>query len=175
MNAFFKNHANQCTNGKESSNAMTSSLSPPSVPPTPGLSGLPPVVLGSCLSNRRQKKRPIEGLHLGSLPQPVMTPSAISFSNDAFNPFFSNIRQNMELCHGSIKERFPVRLPNTVEYDRDNGLVRFNNADQKMRECSDLPNILPPWMRRAIDPEHGPKNIAESYEVINNVNFFFAT
>lgn len=167
MSAFFKDHPNQCTSGRESSNAMASSLSSPSVPPTPGLSGLPPVVLGSCLSNRRLKKRPIEGLHLGSLPQPIMTPSAVSFTNDAFNPFFSNIRQNMELCHGSIKERFPVRFPNLVDYDPNTGLVQFSNTDQKMRDCSDLPNVIPPWMRKAIDPELGPKNIAESYEVNN--------
>lgn len=172
MSAFFKNHPNQCTSGKESSKTMASSLLSSSVPPTPGLSGLPPVVLGSCLSNRRLKKRPIEGLHLGSLPQPVMTPSAVSFSNDAFNPFFSNIRQNMELCHGSIKERFPVRLPNLVNYDPDTGLVLFSNAGQKMRECSDLPNVIPPWMQRAIEPELGPKTIAESYEVKNDTAHF---
>ncbi|KAG2196233.1 hypothetical protein INT47_007660 [Mucor saturninus] len=169
MSAFFKDHPNHCTSGKESSNAMTSSLSSPSVPPTPGLSGLPPVVLGSCLSNRRLKKRPIEGLHLGSLPQPIMTPSTVSFTNDAFNPFFSNIRQNMELCHGSIKERFPVRFPKLVEYDPNTGLVQFSNTDQKMRDCSDLPNVIPPWMRKAIDPELGPKNIAESYEIIERL------
>lgn len=174
MSAFFKSHANQCISGKESTTLTSSaSLSSPTVPPTPGLSGLPPVVLGSCLSTRRLKKRPIEGLHLGSLPPSALTTSTVPFANDAFNPFFSNIRQNMELCHGSIKERFPIRLPHQAEFDADTSLVRFLNNDDKrvVRYCAGISSadelhiMLPPWMRRVIDPELGPKHMAESYEV----------
>lgn len=174
MSAFFKSHANQCISGKESTTLTSSaSLSSPTVPPTPGLSGLPPVVVGSCLSTRRLKKRPIEGLHLGSLPPSALATSSVPFANDAFNPFFSNIRQNMELCHGSIKERFPVRFPRQSEIDPDTGLVRFlNNNDKRViRYCAGISSadelhiMLPPWMRKVIDPELGPKNMAESYEV----------
>ncbi|KAI8087386.1 protein-tyrosine phosphatase-like protein [Thamnidium elegans] len=178
MSTFFKSHANQCISGKESTTlTSTASISSPTVPPTPGLSGLPPVVLGSCLSTRRLKKRPIEGLHLGSLPPSALATSTAPFANDAFNPFFSNIRQNMELCHGSIKERFPVRFPDQVEFDADTGLVRFLNNDDKrvIRYCAgtssadELHIMLPPWMRRVIDPELGPKHMAESYEIIERI------
>ncbi|KAI9259841.1 protein-tyrosine phosphatase-like protein [Helicostylum pulchrum] len=179
MSTFFKSHANQCTSGKKPTSLTSSaSLSSPTVPPTPDLSGLPPVVLGSCLSTRRLKKRPIEGLHLGSLPPSALaTSTTVPFANDACNPFFSNIRQNMELCHGSIKERFPVRFPRQAEFDADTGLVRFLNNDEKrvVRHCAGISSadelhiMLPPWMRRVIDPELGPKYMAESYETIERI------
>lgn len=171
MSTFFHSHANQCISGKDSNRLTAENTTRSSVvPPTPGLSGLPPVVIGSSSSNKRLKRRPIEGLHLGSLPSQTLTSSNVPFANDAFNPFFSNIRQNMELCHGSIKERFPVRVPNEVHYDHDTGLVRFLHHKQTIRECAGMYLLddtvkLSPWIRRVIDPELGPKYMAESYEV----------
>ncbi|OAD70008.1 hypothetical protein PHYBLDRAFT_135579 [Phycomyces blakesleeanus NRRL 1555(-)] len=58
------------------------------------------------------RRRP--NLNLNALPTPSLGPFTApmpQFENQAFNPFFSNIRQNMELSHGPIRERFPVRLP----------------------------------------------------------------
>ncbi|GAA5800200.1 hypothetical protein HPULCUR_005625 [Helicostylum pulchrum] len=114
----------------------------------------------------------------GSLPPSALaTSTTVPFANDACNPFFSNIRQNMELCHGSIKERFPVRFPRQAEFDADTGLVRFLNNDEKrvVRHCAGISSadelhiMLPPWMRRVIDPELGPKYMAESYETIERI------
>lgn len=174
MSAFSKLHPDHCISGNESIKIpSTHPQASPTVPPTPGLSGLPPVVVGSSnIGSKRLKKRPIEGLHLGSLPTSTMTPSAAApFANDAFNPFFSNIRQNMELCHGSIKERFPVRLPNHIEYKADTGRICFLKSSESNQQVtvkcygSTTENSLPLWIQRAVNPEHGPKYIAETYEV----------
>ncbi|OZJ06905.1 hypothetical protein BZG36_00056 [Bifiguratus adelaidae] len=53
---------------------------------------------------------------LGPLTAPMRTPA---FENQAFNPFFSNIRQNMELGSGKITERFSVRLPVGIHVGND--------------------------------------------------------
>lgn len=103
--------------------------SSPIIPPTPDLFGLPPVVLGFLQnSKKRAKKRLIDGLHLGSLPHaPKIYNSATHFLNETFNPFFSKTRRNMELSHGRIKERFPVRFPDGMQYDAKTGSVSFDN------------------------------------------------
>ncbi|CAO3597461.1 unnamed protein product [Absidia cylindrospora] len=71
------------------------------------------------LRNKMPNGLKTPSLNLGSLPPatgpsmnigPFTAPMA-QFENQAFNPFFSNIRQNMELSDGPIKERFPIRLP----------------------------------------------------------------
>lgn len=63
------------------------------------------------------------------------------FENQAFNPFFSNIRQNMELSHGPISERFSIRAPSVYDYTK-----------------------IPKWLEEATN-ENGPKRLAEAYEV----------
>jgi protein-tyrosine phosphatase len=70
------------------------------------------------------------------------------FDNQAFNPFFSNIRQNMELSHGPIRERFPIRLP---------------------PKCNVEPNgtFQPPSWLQATVGEGGAQLLAETYEVIH--------
>ncbi|WVO18343.1 hypothetical protein L204_106058 [Cryptococcus depauperatus] len=35
------------------------------------------------------------------------------------NPFFDNIRQNLELCHGDVTERIPLNLPNHIHQRAD--------------------------------------------------------
>lgn len=175
MDAFINEHADNCA-GEDSINdsipAVIATTSSPVIPPTPGLSGLPPVVVGSLpTSKKRTKRRPIDGLHLGSLPQAPMTNNPASqFANQAFNPFFSNIRQNMELSHGSIKERFPIRFPDGMQYDAETGSVRFDGKQHQMRYCAGMLNnyTLPPWLQRCIAPDTGPKLMAESYEVCNS-------
>ncbi|CEP11418.1 hypothetical protein [Parasitella parasitica] len=172
MSAFTNKHAISCI-GDEPKSTLASTLAQttsPAVPPTPDLSGLPPVVLGSLpMSKARTKRRPIDGLHLGSLPQAPITSNSISqFENQAFNPFFSNIRQNMELSHGSITERFPVRFPNGMHYDANTGSIRFNGKLHQMRRCASMPDdhTLPPWLQKCIAPDTGPNIMAEYYEAI---------
>lgn len=120
----------------------------------------------SATSTRR--KRP--GLHLGSLPSastgapgPFTAPT-MALSNQAFNPFFSNIRQNMELSHGSIKERFPIRLPAHCKIDPETGRIEDNHH---LRDCMGVTasNVIPGWLREMISDNEGPRRLAELYEV----------
>jgi hypothetical protein len=71
------------------------------------------------------------------------------FENQAFNPFFSNIRQNMELSHGPIRERFPIRLPPKCNSDQ----VEVNSKQK-----------APHWLQSTVK-EQGAKLLAETYEV----------
>lgn len=119
-------------------------------------------------SSSTRRKRP--GLHLGSLPSastgapgPFTAPT-MALSNQAFNPFFSNIRQNMELSHGSIKERFPIRLPAHCKIDPDTGRLEDNHH---LRDCMGVTasNVIPGWLREMIADNEGPRRLAELYEV----------
>ncbi|KAI8332097.1 protein-tyrosine phosphatase-like protein [Chlamydoabsidia padenii] len=104
-------------------------LSPPSSTNGQSTNSLP------FLRNRIVNGMKTPSLHLGSLPPASAAPLNLGpytapmphFENQAFNPFFSNIRQNMELSHGPIKERFPIRLPDHCHYvlldDPDHTLV----------------------------------------------------
>lgn len=93
------------------------------------------------------------------------------FENQAFNPFFSNIRQNMELSHGPIRERFPIRLAKDYEAN-DAGLVRSSATSKPSPRC--LPGISyvddagffvgPKWLRTTVMPETGAQQLAEMYE-----------
>jgi len=89
------------------------------------------------------------------------------FENQAFNPFFSNIRQNLELSHGGIKERFPVRLPASYNIDANTGKVQ--GAIHPMKSCigTDDGSVVPVWLRKALLPDNvGPTYLAETYEKI---------
>lgn len=93
------------------------------------------------------------------------------FENQAFNPFFSNIRQNMELSHGPIRERFPIRLAKDYEAN-DAGLVKSYTTSKPSPRC--LPGIShvddagffvgPKWLRTTVMPETGAQQLAEMYE-----------
>lgn len=120
----------------------------------------------TALPSRRPK------LHLNNLP--VSTPNLgpftapmPQFENQAFNPFFSNIRQNMELSHGPIRERFPVRLPTQCNVDPNFHIQTSScvprcvaggqmDAEQHFQ--------APDWLQNTIE-EKGPQYLAETYEV----------
>ncbi|KAI9277017.1 protein-tyrosine phosphatase-like protein [Phascolomyces articulosus] len=96
------------------------------------------------------------------------------FENHAFNPFFSNIRQNMELAHGPISERFKIRLPHDSSIaNSEKGSIQVKNP-----RCLDHTTfidehghfIVPKWLRHTIvDDEIGPKLLAEMYEKLERV------
>lgn len=168
MSEFPNLHSDHCSNSDRSSadvqqwpNAQSSTVTP-----APGITGIPPVVVGTCVSSKRSKKRLVGGLHLGSLPSQTATTSALPFANQAFNPFFSNIRQNMELSHGSIKERFPVRLPKHMGYVPETGYISQDGQSEGKAEMRGHNEgvQLPAWLRRVIDPHQGPEYTAETYE-----------
>lgn len=105
---------------------------------------------------------PVSGPFTAPMPQ---------FANEAFNPFFSNIRQNMELSHGPIRERFSVRLPTNCKCT-NSGIVQLQQGAKPprcLRGTSHLENdaafVAPRWMREIVQ-ESGPKKLAEMYEVI---------
>ncbi|WVQ99484.1 hypothetical protein IAU59_006619 [Kwoniella sp. CBS 9459] len=87
-----------------------------SIPPTPGFSfrsnpfGISmPGTLNSAATERPSTGRNNNGA----------SPAAAGGENKAqkfqpANPFFDNIRQNLELSHGGITERIPLNLPETV-------------------------------------------------------------
>lgn len=93
----------------------------------------------------------------------------------AVNPFFSNIRQNLELSHGPLEERFPVRLPYGSK--NDNGIIsttshhsaisnhhpRFGLAGSSVDAEGNF--VLPIWLKAIMKNDTGPKKLAEKYEV----------
>ncbi|RCH99221.1 hypothetical protein CU097_015239 [Rhizopus azygosporus] len=137
----------------------------------------PPTTIGGSSGfalnlNSTGSRRP--GLRLNNLP--MATPSIgpftapmPQFENQAFNPFFSNIRQNMELSHGPIRERFPVRLPpkcyvdpqneDCIQVDRTPRCIAGGHMDPEHSNCFRAPT----WLQNIIK-EQGPKVLAESYE-----------
>ncbi|ORE11358.1 hypothetical protein BCV72DRAFT_253802 [Rhizopus microsporus var. microsporus] len=137
----------------------------------------PPTTIGGSSGfalnlNGTGSRRP--GLRLNNLP--MATPSIgpftapmPQFENQAFNPFFSNIRQNMELSHGPIRERFPVRLPpkcyvdpqneDHIQIDRAPRCIAGGHMDPEHSNCFRAPT----WLQNIIK-EQGPKVLAESYE-----------
>ncbi|ORZ18098.1 protein-tyrosine phosphatase-like protein [Absidia repens] len=130
-------------------------------------------------------------LHLGSLPPASSAPLNLGpytapmphFENQAFNPFFSNIRQNMELSHGPIKERFPIRLPDhchpvllddpdhtlLIEMDALNPTPRLVagatlNSQQEGKHVFKAPRWLQNTMVDYKTLEIGTVSLAELYE-----------
>ncbi|KAI9284835.1 protein-tyrosine phosphatase-like protein [Umbelopsis sp. AD052] len=159
MDAFLNAHSSACVvnNFNSQSRANTSSLPMNTgrqmhlhLPQTPSI-------------HEGSRKNPRMHLHLdGPLTAPMP-----KFENQAFNPFFSNIRQNLELSHGSIKERFPVRLPASYNVDFNTGNVK--GAVHPMRSCigTDDGSTIPAWLRKVLLPDNvGPTYLAETYEKI---------
>ncbi|KAI9315640.1 protein-tyrosine phosphatase-like protein [Dichotomocladium elegans] len=121
------------------------------------------------------RRRP--GLHLGTLPGassgapgPFTAPT-MALSNQAFNPFFSNIRQNMELSHGGIKERFPIRLPPHWTLDAQSGQAICSSPSEAhpLRDVIGVhlaTSVVPSWLREMTASEDGPRRLAEMYEMI---------
>lgn len=163
----FTNESAENYAGKEPS---TQAKTIQSTAPTSDLPDIAPPIVVKPLPriNKQAKRRPVSGLHLGSLPQAPMSDNSKSlFVNQAFNPFFSNIRQNMELSPSGIKERIPVRFPEGMQYKPENGSVMKNGKDQPLRHCVGMLDnyTLPPWLQRCLAPDTGETLIAKSYEV----------
>ncbi|KAG1084368.1 hypothetical protein G6F42_021812 [Rhizopus arrhizus] len=97
----------------------------------------------------------------------------------AVNPFFSNIRQNLELSHGPLEERFPVRLPYGSK--NDNGIIssashhsaisnhhpRFGLAGSSVDAEGNF--VLPVWLKTIMKNDTGPKKLAEKYEQLERL------
>ncbi|KAI8890870.1 hypothetical protein K501DRAFT_167441 [Backusella circina FSU 941] len=94
--------------------------------------------INNSLERRRKCRKP-------SMELTLSTPLLEQTSKTAVNPFFSNIRQNMELCHGPLKERFAIRLPS--------GKISTTCKSQ-----------LSTWLHDVIEAEKGPKKLVEMYE-----------
>ncbi|KAI8990045.1 protein-tyrosine phosphatase-like protein [Pilobolus umbonatus] len=130
-----------------------------------------PTSLGESVTVNRANRKPL--LRLSNLPvsTPIgpFTAPMPQFENQAFNPFFSNIRQNMELSHGPIRERFPIRLPPQCSVDPNNNYqvqasitprcVAGGHMDKNKRGSF----IAPQWLQRTIW-DNGAQILAETYE-----------
>ncbi|CAO3639156.1 unnamed protein product [Cunninghamella echinulata] len=135
-------------------------------PPTQsgkGLTGSLPlrnkIMTGMKTPSLRLSSLPINNLpNIGPFTAPMP-----QFENQAFNPFFSNIRQNMELAHGPIKERFPIRLPSHchAKLQSDHTLIiEMDKLDPKPRcfagaRMETSPDnkhifILPRWLQNTM-------------------------
>lgn len=122
--------------------------------------------------SKKEKNRP------KSIQLPLPT-SNIGCKGQPMNPFFTNIRQNLELSHGPLKERFAVRLPYGLQYEKN--IIKsitssplstsFNSAHHPRfglagSSVDQDGNFQPPiWLRNIMDTENGPKKLAEMYEV----------
>ncbi|KAI8343502.1 protein-tyrosine phosphatase-like protein [Chlamydoabsidia padenii] len=145
-----------------------------------------PSTTGSTPHNKVLNGMKTPSLRLGSLPPAPLGPYTApmpQFENQAFNPFFSNIRQNMELSHGPIKERFPIRLPDNCHpvllKDHHNTLlIEMDNLDPIPRAIAGATletnqqgkKIFkaPGWLQRTMVDhkagELGTVSLAELYE-----------
>ncbi|CAO3664859.1 unnamed protein product [Rhizopus stolonifer] len=144
---------------------IESTLSPTSLSMGRNLPTGPPTMSAS-LNNGGSSRRHM--LRLNNLPMatPTLGPFTApmpQFDNQAFNPFFSNIRQNIELSHGPIRERFPVRLPPQCSVDPINDdrirIKKQNTADTEHERYF----IAPAWLQNTVK-EDGPRLLADSYE-----------
>ncbi|KAI8145040.1 protein-tyrosine phosphatase-like protein [Fennellomyces sp. T-0311] len=137
-------------------------------PPARGPGGSLP--LGSLAQTKPQSKMLSLKLPSNGQMGPFTAPMP-QFENHAFNPFFSNIRQNMELSHGPIRERFPIRLPRECTSVPETGLVNASHP-----RCLDGISrmdaghlVVAKWLRETILDETGPKLLAEMYEKLERV------
>lgn len=169
MDKFTNERTENCISKEQATQTSEREYKPSSIPSTSGYSSIAPVAKGSLPATKKQtKRRPIDGLHLGSLPQaPMADNSKPQFANQAFNPFFLNIRQNTELSPTGIKERFPVRFPEGMKYDPETGSAKLNGKYQTLRYCVGMRNnnTLPPWLQRCLEPDMGQTLMARCYEV----------
>lgn len=135
----------------------------------------PPTIGGDSFSLNLPAKAGRPKLRLGNMP--MATPSIgpftapmPQFENQAFNPFFSNIRQNMELSHGPIRERFPIRLPSKCNVNLGDAItIQCKEVSPRCVAGSymkETESFQPPdWLQNTIG-ENGTQLLAETYEVI---------
>lgn len=155
-----------------SNNASSGSVAAAMGPPTVGSGfnlNLNNSGVGSRRPNLRLNNLPMATPSLGPFTAPMP-----KFENQAFNPFFSNIRQNMELSHGPIRERFPIRLPAQCNVDPNNDYhVQVNSSSTVEPRCiagasgSKAAFKAPHWLHATIK-ENGAQILAETYEVRNH-------
>lgn len=103
------------------------------------------------------------------------------------NPFFSNIRQNLELSHGPLQERFPIRLPYGLQNKKGiisstsssptpasffnvSGNNQSNNHHPRYGLAGSSVDLqgnfdLPLWLKDTMDEKTGSQKLAEMYEV----------
>ncbi|KAI9030934.1 protein-tyrosine phosphatase-like protein [Phycomyces nitens] len=84
-------------------------------------------------------------------------------AQDICNPFFSNIRQNEELGMGPIKDRIPVRLPNSASLDANADISLPHPPRCTTALTSGSTIRTPEWLKDVLI-SNGPKNLAEMYE-----------
>ncbi|GAA5813840.1 hypothetical protein MFLAVUS_007327 [Mucor flavus] len=136
-------------------------------PPTSVEGGFNLSLNNTSIGNRRPKLR-LNNLPMATPSLGPFTAPMPQFENQAFNPFFSNIRQNMELSHGPIRERFPIRLPSKCNVDPNNNYhvqvdsvprcVAGGHMDPKQKLFK-----APGWLQSTIK-ENGAQILAETYE-----------
>lgn len=102
-------------------------------------------------------------------------PTSVPVLSNQMNPFFSNIRQNLELAHGSLKERFPIRLPFGLNYN-EGGIIKSSSQHPRYGLAGTLVDdqgnlILPLWLNQVLGSNNGPKKLAQLYEVLSKILF----
>lgn len=128
-------------------------------PPTDGGFNLP--------SLKGRPKLRLNNLPLATPSLGPFTAPMPQFENQAFNPFFSNIRQNMELSHGPIRERFPVRLPNKCNMVDPTRSIQLVDSVPRCVAGGHMLNQFfraPTWLHDTVQ-ENGAQILAETYEV----------
>ncbi|KAI8994463.1 protein-tyrosine phosphatase-like protein [Pilobolus umbonatus] len=119
----------------------------------------------STLIESHQKNKP-------TLTLPLPTCNSANTKKIA-NPFFSNIRQNLELSHGPLRERFSIGLPSYAQYHNDTQSVvvasnsMYHSEDQiTVYDSTVNPIHIPSWLRAVVNEQTGPQRLAEMYETL---------
>ncbi|KAI8380441.1 protein-tyrosine phosphatase-like protein [Choanephora cucurbitarum] len=136
-------------------------------------------------TNDSKTPTPMATIKRDNKPQNIALPTLNINSSEAANPFFSNIRQNMELSHGPIQERIHIRLPSGFSYKNGSILYSSNRSPSSQDSQSSVEanthyhprfglagssvdcdgNLeLPNWLQKVIDPINGSKKLAAMYE-----------
>ncbi|CAO3668436.1 unnamed protein product [Rhizopus stolonifer] len=89
--------------------------------------------------------------------------------------FFNNIRQNLELSHGPLKERFAIRMPSGKK--NQIGIIplsaspthppRYGFGGSSIDSLGNF--VLPIWLKDMMMADKGPKRLAESYEYLERM------
>lgn len=84
----------------------------------------------------------------------------------------------MELGHGGITERFPIRLPKDIVLEQEAGVIKGGKPVRKLLgtggQGGRAGKFLPKWLREVVKGEgEGEKYLAEKYEVRTLSNHLF--
>ncbi|KAI9278051.1 hypothetical protein BY458DRAFT_503651 [Sporodiniella umbellata] len=108
-------------------------------------------------------------------PSDLLTaPQPTSVATPAHSPFFffNNIRQNLELSHGPLQERFAIRVP-SERSSLDKGVIQLSASPTHPPRYglggSSIDGhgnfVLPSWLKAMMETS-GPRKLAESYEAL---------